>query len=233
MARTRHPPGVPAVRQHSPSSSPSGVTMHRAILPLFAALPWVLATALGAALVASPLMASPPPKTRVPNEAPSPAAPKPAGASAAPSPIRVPVATLSFLAGAWKGPMGPDTAEEIWSAPRGSSLMGCFRWIDSTGTANMFEILTITEEKDATRMRLRHFSPTLVAKEAGETPMTFVATEHAAARIVFSAEKDAGGIDRIVYEVVADELRIDVEFSPPTGEAKPRQPLKFRLRQKA
>lgn len=214
-------------------SSPAGLVSSSGL----GSLVLVLALSLPASLTAAAVMASPPSTPKAPAAATPPAAaapaPTPASPSVAPRAILVPVGSLSFLAGAWSGPMGPDTAEEIWSAPRGSSLMGCFRWIDSTGTSNMFEILTITAEKDATRLRLRHFSPTLVAKEEADKPMTLVATEHAGTRVVFSAEKDAAGIDRIVYEVVADELRIDVEFSPPTGDAKPRPPLKFKLRQKA
>jgi hypothetical protein len=147
------------------------------------------------------------------------------------SPAAAPVADLAFLAGAWTGDMG-GYVEETWSAPQGNNIVGSFRWLKPDGTPTMFEILTITQESDATRLRLRHFSPTLSAKEEADKPMTLKLAERTGTKAVFRAEKDAGALEQIVYEVTGDTLAIDVIFAPPAPptEAKTRKPLQFRLK---
>ncbi|MDZ4756078.1 MAG: DUF6265 family protein [Phycisphaerae bacterium] len=135
--------------------------------------------------------------------------------------------SLGFLAGTWRGVMGEDFVEEFWSAPHGSSMMGAFRWAGADGAPGTFELLTISQEKEVTRLRLRHYSATLVAKEAADKPLTLKLTQSAAARAVFEAEKDAGDLARITYEVAGDQLRITVEFN---ASEKPREPLRFALK---
>lgn len=76
----------------------------------------------------------------------------------------------------------------------------------------MFEILTITAEPDATRLRLQHYTPTLKANEDADKPLTLKLTQSSSSRAVFEAEKDAHDLSRIVYEVTGDELKIAVEF---------------------
>lgn len=155
----------------------------------------------------------------------------PAPAAVAPRRDAAPVSALAFLAGTWKGALDGDFVEELWSAPHGTSMMGCFRWVGADGEASMFEILTISQEADATRLRLRHFTPTLGAKEASDKPMTLALAERTGSKAVFVAEKDAGMLSRIEYEVVGDELRIAVEFAPPASADETRRPpLRFALR---
>jgi len=149
---------------------------------------------------------------------------KPAARTAAVTPS---LDALSFLAGTWRGAMGEDFVEEFWSAPHGSSMMGAFRWVGADGAPGMFEMLTISQEKDVTRLRLRHYSATLSAKEAADKPLTLKLAQSAAARAVFEAEKDAGDLARITYEVTGDQLKITVEF---TASEKPREPLRFSLK---
>ncbi len=146
-----------------------------------------------------------------------------AGAAQATSPL----AELGFLAGTWRGDMGPSMAEEVWSAPIGTSIMGCFRWLKPDQSPSMFEMLTITREGERTLLRLRHYSPTLTAKEEKDKPLTLTLSESGPGKAVFAAEKDgAGDLTSVRYELRDGALHIDVEFVQ--GE-KPRQPLKFRL----
>lgn len=160
------------------------------------------------------------------------AAPDPPTKAAPPAAAATPVASLDavgFLAGTWRGSMGEDFVEEIWSEPHGQSVMGSFRWLRPNGTPVLFEMLLISKEDDALRLRLRHYTATLEAKD--EKPMTLKLTESAPNRAVFSAERDAEGLSRIVYERRGDTLAIDVEFVQPTGpDAPPRNPLAFRLK---
>jgi hypothetical protein len=140
------------------------------------------------------------------------------------------VQSLSFLAGAWRGEMGGSLVEEVWSQPHGSSIMGCFRWCKPDGTPSMFEILTITAEGEDVLLRLRHYSPKLVAKEEADKPLTLALREITARRAVFGAQS-AGDLSSVTYEVKPDEHgtdRLHIEVAFIQGE-KPRQPLVFTL----
>lgn len=143
------------------------------------------------------------------------------------SPKQSKLSALVFLQGTWQGAMGGPFVEEIWSAPHGTSMMGCFRWLGPDGAPAMFELLTITQEQDEVRLRLRHFSPTLAAKEPIDKPQTMRLAESTTNKAVFRAEKDAGALDRITYAVDGDTLRIAVEF---VASDPPRDPLKFELK---
>lgn len=137
--------------------------------------------------------------------------------------------TLGFLAGSWTGDMSGSYVEETWSRPQGTSIIGSFRWLKKDGTPSMFEMLAITREDDAVRLRLRHYSGKLIAKEDADKPLTLKLTESSATRAVFEAEKDAGDLERIVYAVESGVLAIDVEFKPEEGKSA-RDALKFRLK---
>lgn len=141
--------------------------------------------------------------------------------------------SLGFLAGSWSGEMNGSYTDETWTRPQGNNIVGSFRWLKPDGTPSMFEILTITQEADAIRLRLRHFSPTLGAKEEADKPMTLKLAELEGSRAVFKAEKDVGGLDHISYEVTGDQLAITVAFVQPPADkpdAKPRKPLEFKLK---
>jgi len=151
--------------------------------------------------------------------------------TAQPAPAAAPSATidsLAFLAGSWSGDMG-GYVEENWSRPQGTSIVGTFRWLKKNGSPSMFEMLAITREDDAIRLRLRHYSPTLNAKEDADKPLTYRLKEVSGARAVFEAEKDPGSVERIVYAVEDDALAIDVIFKPEEGKPA-RDPLNFRLK---
>jgi hypothetical protein len=142
------------------------------------------------------------------------------------------VASLGFLAGAWRSGDPEAIVEEMWSQPQGTSMMGCFRWLSGAGEARMFEMLTITQEKDgAVRLRLRHYTPTLGAKEDKDKPQTLKLSRASASRAEFEAEKDAGDLQGVVYEVKDGELHIEVLFKI-TG-AEVREPLTFKLKKVA
>jgi len=143
-----------------------------------------------------------------------------------PPPAAARLAPLSFLTGTWQGDMNGGFVEETWSAPHGTNMLGHFRWLRPDGSAAMFELLAITQEDDDVRLRLRHYSPTLDAKEPLDKPQTLKLAEQSASRALFRAEKDAGTLDRISYEVENDVLHISVEF---VASEPPRLPLRFKL----
>lgn len=156
---------------------------------------------------------------------PSPAGPKAEGPAAR-------ITDLGFLAGTWRGESG-GLVEETWTTPEGNNIVGCFRWLRTDGTPRMLEMLAITSEPDGIRLRLRHYSATLGAKEAAEEPMTLKLAAVSlggagGATAAFVAERHADSLDRITYRVERDVLWITVAFKAETGAA-PRKPLEFRL----
>jgi hypothetical protein len=167
--------------------------------------------------------------------------PKPTSAATTDAPAKAPFAIgdLSFLAGTWRGDVGGGGGafvEEIWSAPRGNNILGSFRWLNDDGTPMMFEILAIVQEPDAIRLRLRHYTADLAAKDGAEKPLTLTLTELTGGRALFRAEKDAGSLDHILYTRSSDTLAIDVVFIQPPADqpdARPRKPLQFRLTRSA
>ena len=84
------------------------------------------------------------------------------------------LASLSWMAGHWQASNGKQELEEIWSPPRGDSLMGAFRWIKEDKVW-MFELMNITVEGDDVVFRLRHFDRDLVPWEgkAKEDALTY------------------------------------------------------------
>jgi hypothetical protein len=140
------------------------------------------------------------------------------------------IENLGFLAGAWRSSGDDGIVEEMWSRPEGNNLMGAFRWLTPRGDARMFEMLTISAEKDGViRLRLRHYTPALGAKEDKDKPLTLKLVHVSALRAEFDADKDAGDLERIVYEVKERELQIEVVFKIlPQGEV--REPLRFTLK---
>lgn len=136
----------------------------------------------------------------------------------------------AFLAGAWKGSIGEDRAEEHWSAPDGTSILGMFRWVNADGTPGVFEILTITQEEGGVVLRLRHMDAKLQPWPSETVPMTLKLAEATSGKAVFRAVEAEKKLAAVTYHCpTPDALHILVEFA---GE-KPREPLDFRLKRAA
>lgn len=136
---------------------------------------------------------------------------------------------LAFLAGAWSSESGGSLTEEHWSKPHGTSMMGMFRWCKPDGSPSMFEILTITAESEGVLLRLRHFSPALVAKEDKDKPMTLKLASSTENKVVFTTLANTGMLSSITYECpTPGRLLIEVAFTP---ESK-REVLKFDLKRR-
>lgn len=148
-----------------------------------------------------------------PGSAPTPKPEAAAPAAPAPQPVKATIGDLGYLHGTWRADMRGQMAEEIWSAPSGNNIMGCFRWQKPDGSAMLLELLAITQEADAVRLRLRHHTAALGAKEPADKPQTLVLTGLEGTRATFSAERDAGGLSTIRYAREGDRLTITVSFS--------------------
>ena len=90
------------------------------------------------------------------------AAAEPEG-DAEPKPVTV--KDLAWIAGTWRGKVGEDVVEEIWSEPAGRSMAGVFRWMKGDGIY-MYEILALEQDDEGVGLLMRHFGKGLVPWES-------------------------------------------------------------------
>lgn len=136
------------------------------------------------------------------------------------------LANFQFLVGTWRGELGGGLVEEIWSQPQGNAMMGMFRWLDADGGTRLYELLTISREADETYLRLRHFTPEMIAWEEKDAPVVLKLTETATGRAVFVNESPEERLERIVFhQEEPGRLAIDVVFR----EGSQSGPLNFRF----
>lgn len=94
------------------------------------------------------------------------------------------IADVAWIAGHWGTKIKESQLEEIWSAPRGDSMMGVFRWIRE-GKVWIYELLTIREEDATLVLRFRHFSSELVPWEEKNEPLTYRLVSHSDREAIF------------------------------------------------
>ena len=92
----------------------------------------------------------------------------------------------AWLAGHWVSNREKVVAEEIWTAPRGNSMLGTFRLVEG-GRLKFTEIMTLIEDKDGVVLRIRHFTPLLDPWEK-DGPKTWTATSLTGQRLVFETK---------------------------------------------
>lgn len=143
------------------------------------------------------------------------------------------LADFTFLTGTWQGEMNGEFVEEVWSQAQDGAMMGMFRWLHTSGTPRMYELLTITRQGDDVYLRLRHFNAAMVAWEEKDTPVVLKLAQPDAAdqrgQITFDNVANDERLSRIVFhQPKPNELGIDVEFRAESGA----QPLNFRFTRK-
>ena len=79
---------------------------------------------------------------------------------------------FSWLTGHWIGDGFGGVSEEIWSEPKGGSMVGLFRHLDK-GENNFYEIFSLYEDGDGITFRLKHFNPDMIAWEDKEDFVNF------------------------------------------------------------
>lgn len=120
---------------------------------------------------------------------------------------------LAFFAGRWRGTTDGSIVEEHWSAPEGRSMVGMFRWIAPGGAPYMFQLMTLTEEGGRVLMRVREFSPEMIAKEEKDKPKVLYLVEVKGERAEFAPGDASDGIARVIYERPSpDALTFTVTF---------------------
>lgn len=126
---------------------------------------------------------------------------------------------VAFIAGTWRGGEPGEMYEEIWSSPSGANMTGLYRWLQGD-KAVMFEILTISQEKERVVLRLRHFHGNLQPWKSEDQPAELNLIElndvgDGAGEAVFESVDSARQPRRIVYDCPKPgKMDIRVEFTP-------------------
>ena len=80
------------------------------------------------------------------------------------------VADLAWIAGNWTMAKWGGELDEVWSAPRGDSMIGMFRY-SKGGRTVLYEFLTIEQEAAGPVLKFRHFNRGLVGWEEKDRPL--------------------------------------------------------------
>lgn len=81
------------------------------------------------------------------------------------------LAVASWIAGRWQGEAFGGRFEETWNPPRDGVMMGMFRL--SGNSNSFFELLTIVQEAETIRLRLKHFDKDLKGWEEKDETVDF------------------------------------------------------------
>lgn len=130
---------------------------------------------------------------------------------------------LTFLVGTQREWRGGALIEETWSRPHGAGMVGHFRWCRADGSVMVYELLSLSheptaEDPGAVRLRIRHFSGMLVAKEEKDAPMSLRLARAGGGEAEFVADAHCGDVSRIVYrDGGSGVLQVRVEFLQASG----------------
>jgi hypothetical protein len=135
----------------------------------------------------------------------------------------VTVADLGWLAGCWRGAIGDEPVEEMWSTPEQGTMVGAFRWL---GRRTLYEIMLFEDTAEGPVLRLRHFDPGLAPWEDGKDALVWRLVAAGERTATFRFGPDGTGTP-LVYRLEADgslviELTVQQAGKP--------VPLSFRLR---
>jgi hypothetical protein len=109
---------------------------------------------------------------------------------------------LAWIAGDWRGEMDGGAIEERWAPPLGDSMMGMFRLVNG-GKTKFLEFMTIERDGPALVLRLRHFSPGLIAWEEKDKPFTFRLVSRTGQEATFELD-DKSTPTRLIYRRGSD-----------------------------
>jgi arylsulfatase A-like enzyme len=125
-------------------------------------------------------------------------------------PGRTGLSSLAWLAGSWRGDLGPVIAEETWSLPGGAIMLGFHRDAPASGDGEaFFEQLRIHDTADGL---------VYMASPAGRPPTPFVLEQSSPGHVVF-ANPDHDFPKRIIYRLDGpDRLVARIEGDAGTGQ---------------
>ncbi|HYO57137.1 DUF6265 family protein [Archangium sp.] len=119
-------------------------------------------------------------------------------AQTAPAPRAARLTDVAWISGHWQNTDEGALSEEVWTEPKGDSMLGMWRYVNKAGQARVFELLTITQEETGPVLRLRHFDRRLVAREEKDGAYAMPLIRHAANEAVFEGT-GSEGLLRLTY----------------------------------
>lgn len=126
---------------------------------------------------------------------------------------------VAFMAGYWRGEMGPTVIEEVWLPPEGDAMHSVFRMVRGGKTA-FTEFQSIELREGDLVLHLRHFHPGLKAWEEADGALRWRIERTGPNLAVF---RQQGAETRLEYHREGDRLTVTL-----VKEGK-RQPFHFRL----
>jgi hypothetical protein len=126
------------------------------------------------------------------------------------------LANFAWLEGRWQGAWGPRTAQQVWTPPRAGVMLGTFQLIENDKTL-VIELFTLVEKQDGIELRLRHFTPSLVAWEkSGPTVLKLTSVDPKT--IVFENPGDGEPKRAVIQRIDADTYISRSEILPKKGD---------------
>jgi hypothetical protein len=126
------------------------------------------------------------------------------------------LADFAWLAGRWQGVWGPRIAQQEWTPPRAGVMLGTFQLIENDKTL-VIELFTLVEKPDGIELRLRHFTPTLVAWEKSGPALLKLASMDPKT-IVFENPTDGEPQRAVIQRIDADTYISRSEVLPEKGD---------------
>ncbi|GEM_PF-3681130 len=106
------------------------------------------------------------------------------------------------LIGTWTTAGDGPPMQETWMPAHGNNITGALRWYADDGTVRLYELMTITAERDAVRLRVRHFDKHMNPwkSEAGG-PMVLTLAGARDGVLSFEAESGTGSLRTMTYDL--------------------------------
>lgn len=114
-----------------------------------------------------------------------------------------PLEGFKLLAGSWTTNSDDSPPmQETWMPAEGNNMTGVLRWYADDGTVRMYELMAITAEEDAVRLRIRHFDKRMNPwKSEADGPMILKLEESKNNVFVFEAETGTGALESMTYDL--------------------------------
>lgn len=125
----------------------------------------------------------------------------PAGADEPAAKRPATIQDFTWLSGHWQGGDEGELVEESWGVAHQGMILGMFR--QDSPRQTFYELFTLAEtEAGGMELRIRHFSPGLVAWEDKDESVRFVLTDWQENHAAFVDEKGS----RLIYQRDGDSL---------------------------
>ncbi len=130
------------------------------------------------------------------------------------------LAPLAFMTGRWVCVNPNKTVnDEMWTEPRGNSMVALFRQVRRDGKPALHEVSLITVEPDGVMLRLRHLHAALEIPKGREDVSVFKLVSAADNRAEFTGTGKAEQVRSVVYRLDGPDVLVqEVQFAEDSRE---------------